>query len=106
MYEQKRNDFAALLKRHGTLTTKWLAMPRDPVIEGKEVMSIYKHNGDEGMGFAKCETASNLLVVPSVASLVNAMKQSNEKIQIKGKSLLKKKVRDWLLGGILIEQER
>jgi hypothetical protein len=49
MYEQKRNDFAVLLKRHGKLTTKWLAMPRDPVIEGKEVMSIYKHNGDEGM---------------------------------------------------------
>jgi hypothetical protein len=34
------------------------------------------------------------------------MKQSKEKIQIKGKSLHKKKVRDWLLDGILIEQER
>jgi hypothetical protein len=34
------------------------------------------------------------------------MKQSKEKIQIKGKSLHKKKVRDWLLDGILIKQER
>ena len=52
------------------------------------------------------ETAINSFVVPTVASLVNAMKQSREKIQVKGKSLLKKKVRDWLLDGILIEQER
>jgi hypothetical protein len=45
-------------------------------------------------------------VVPTIASLVSAMQQSKEKIQIKGKSLLKKKVRKWLLDGILIEQER
>ena len=44
--------------------------------------------------------------MPTVASLLNAMKESKERIQVKGKSLLKKKVREFLLEGILIEKER
>ena len=106
MYEEKRDDFAVLLRRHGKLTKKWLAMPREPVIEGKDVTSVYKHNGDEGMRSAALGSVSNSCIVPTVASLVNAMKQSNERVQVKGKSLLKKKVRDFLLDGIYIEKER
>jgi hypothetical protein len=106
MYEQKRDDFAVLLRRHGKLTKKWLAMSRDPIIEGKEVTSVYKHNGDDGMCSTKLESVAYSFAVPTVASLVDAMQQSKEKVQVKGKSLLKKKVRDFLLQGILIEKER
>jgi hypothetical protein len=60
MYEQKRDDFAVLLRRHGKATKKWLAMSREPIVAGKEVMSVYKHNGDEGLRSIKLEFASNI----------------------------------------------
>jgi hypothetical protein len=81
-------------------------MSRAPVIEGKEIMSVYKHKGNVGMWSAELEFASYSFAVPTVASLVNAMQQSKEKVLVKGKSLLKKKVREFLLNGILIEKER
>ena len=58
------------------------------------------------MRSAKLKSPSYYFAVPTVASLVNAMQQSKEKVQVKGKSLLKKNVRDFLLRGILIEKER
>jgi hypothetical protein len=59
MYEQKRDDFAVLLRRHGKVTKKWLAMSRQPMVAGKEVISVYKHNGDEGLRSVKLEFASH-----------------------------------------------
>jgi hypothetical protein len=44
LYEEKRDMYAAHRKQHAQYIEEWESRPREPMITGKEVLSIYKNN--------------------------------------------------------------
>jgi hypothetical protein len=44
LYEEKRDMYAAHRKQHSQYIDEWERQPREPTIDGKDVLSIYKNN--------------------------------------------------------------
>jgi hypothetical protein len=44
LYKEKHDTYAAHRKQHPQVIEEWESRPREPTIQGKEVLSIYKNN--------------------------------------------------------------
>jgi hypothetical protein len=44
LYEEKRDMYAAHRKQHSQYIDEWERQPREPTIDGKDVLSIYKNS--------------------------------------------------------------
>ena len=59
LYAEKRDIYAAHRKQHPQAIEEWESRPREPTIDGKDVLSIYKNNCKKSELYALSVTASD-----------------------------------------------